>query len=634
MAARSDDPDVSPESSSPAAAAGGEIWGTLEELLLACAVSRHGTASWESVASEVQSRSPSAAARLTPTSCRLHFRLLHRRFAAGAGEDGGGEPDPSAAVYDAWVDELRKLRVAELRREVERYDLSIGSLQSKVKRLKEERERSLSGETTPAFKDERETGNESPEEAGGENGLSGEVSARSCKESNSSDLKAPPGHDSGGAAADGDAEVKDEPAEGEVAAKDEASGESAAGSKEADAGKESSDVQSSASPSRKRRRRLRKVGGGDVASTSAPVPLPAAEAEPLLALLESVRTSKSGAVFERRLESQESGKYKGTIRRHVDLEMIRSRLESGGAACGPDSACYASASEFYRDLLLLCANALVFFPRGSPEHAAATRTRALVSKRMSATLHRDGLGTAGKATALVGGASSADGAKKAKADAEVAGSLLEKAAPIIVCRKRSSIAKAAAANKEKVEKDTDEDEEFDDGKKKGSAKDKTRGMRTNKGRAPVRNAAPNQKTGKASESAAAERTKKSDKMVGSGSGSGSGGGKAAAAAGGVIKKRNAVDFLKRMKQNSVPSTERVSLLETLKLSATEQKKAAKADGRKEPGSSSGSKKATAETASGGRRSVGRPPKRAAAPPTPPPSKRAKDDRPTRKRGKK
>lgn len=278
---------------------------------------------------------------------------------------------------------------------------------------------------------------------------------------------------------------------------------------------------------------------------------------------------------------------------------------------------------------------LVFFPHGSPEHPVTTRTRALVSKCMSATLLRDGFGAAGKAVALVGGGSSADSAKKSKEYADVSGSLLEKVVPVIVCRKRSSIAKAAAANKEKVEKeDTDEDEEFDDGKKKGSAKDKTRGMRTNKGRAPVRNAAPNQKTGKASESAAAERTKKSDKMVGSGSGSGSGGGKAAAAAGGVIKKRNAVDFLKRMKQNSVPSTERVSLLETLKLSATEQKKAAKADGRKEPGSSSGSKKATAETASGGRRSVGRPPKRAAAPPTPPPSKRAKDDRPTRKRGKK
>jgi hypothetical protein len=122
MAARSDDPDVSPESSSPpaaaATAAGGEIWGTLEELLLACSVRRHGTASWESVATEVQSRTNrAAAARLTPSSCRLRYRLLHRRFAAGE------EPE---AASDAWVEELRKLRVAELRREVERYDLSIG----------------------------------------------------------------------------------------------------------------------------------------------------------------------------------------------------------------------------------------------------------------------------------------------------------------------------------------------------------------------------------------------------------------------------------------------------------------------------------------------------------------------------
>ncbi|CAM0911972.1 unnamed protein product [Alopecurus aequalis] len=633
MAARSKDPDVSPESSSPAAAAaGGEIWGTLEELLLACAVRLHGTASWDSVAREVQSRrSPSAAARLTPNSCRLRYRLLHRRFSTGADEDGDGEP------ADAWVEELRKLRVAQLRREVEQYDLSIGSLKSKVKRLKEERERSLSGEATAASKEEREAGNESTEEAGGENRVSGEASGRSCKESNSSDLKPPPGNDSGGAADDGKPEVKEEPAAGEVAAKKESSGESVAVSKEADAEKENSDVQSSASPLRRRRRRLRKVSGDELASASAPLSLSAAETEPLLAFLESVRTSKSGSVFERRLESQESGEYRGTIRRHVDLEMIRSRLESGGAAGGPGSACYALPSEFYRDLLLLCANALVFFPRGSPEHAAAARTRALVSKRISATLYRDGIRTSGKdaAVTVVGGGSSADGVKKPKDDAEIAGSLLEKAAPIIVCRKRSSIAKAAAAaagKDEKVEKGDTEEEEDDEGKK-GDVKDKARGLRTNKGRGPAKNSAPNHKTGKVSERAVAnEGMKKSDKKGGSGNG-----GKAVVAAGGVIKKRNAVDFLKRMKQNSTPSTERVSLLETLKLSAaTEQKKAGKGDARKDPGSSSGSKKAAAatETGSGGRRSVGRPPKRAAAPPTPPPSKRAKDDRPTRKRGKK
>jgi len=95
MTARSDDPGVSPGTSSAAAA--GEIWGTWEELLLACAVRRHGTASWDSVAMEVQSRCPaSAAARLSPTGCRLRFRLLHRRFAAGA-ENGGWRSSASCA---------------------------------------------------------------------------------------------------------------------------------------------------------------------------------------------------------------------------------------------------------------------------------------------------------------------------------------------------------------------------------------------------------------------------------------------------------------------------------------------------------------------------------------------------------
>lgn len=127
MADGSDGTDVSPEA---AAAPAGEIWGTLEELLLACAVSRHGTASWDSVATEVQTRSPLAARpRLTARSCRLRFHHLHRRFSVAgaevAGAEGEGE-DPDASAADGWLDELRRLRVAELRREVERCDLSIG----------------------------------------------------------------------------------------------------------------------------------------------------------------------------------------------------------------------------------------------------------------------------------------------------------------------------------------------------------------------------------------------------------------------------------------------------------------------------------------------------------------------------
>ncbi|KAF0898019.1 hypothetical protein E2562_001700 [Oryza meyeriana var. granulata] len=532
MTARSDDPGVSPESSSAAAAGagGGEIWGTSEDLLLACAVRRHGTASWDAVAKEVRSRSPSAVA-FTPASCRLRFRVLHRRFSGGGGgvtaenEDAGGEEEPDAAAVSGYVEELRKLRVAELRREVEKYDISIGSLQSKVKRLKEERERSLSGEAKPsaAKEEEEDVRKGSPDEAGGvEDRVSGHESGRSCKESNSSDPKRPKNELN---AANDDPETGEEAAAaaGEVAVKEEASGESVAGSKEADAEKESSDVQSSASPSRRRRK-----GGDDETeaeteaaspSPSVSVPLPAAEAEPLVAFLESVRTSKAGAVFERRLESQEGERYSGTIRRHVDLEIVRSKLVGGAAA---SAMCYASASEFYRDLLLLCANALVFFPRGSPEHAAALQVRALVTKQIS----------------------------KDRTPAE-------------------------------------------------QPPGKARGLRTNKNRGPARN----QKTAKVSESG--EGTKKSNKK-------GGGGGGSSAAAGGVAKKRNAVDFLNRMNQNGSPSTERVSLLETLKLSAaTEQQKkssssSGKGDGRKEVGGSGSKKAATAASTPPGRRNVGYP----------------------------
>lgn len=631
MTARSDDPGVSPGTS---AAAGGEIWGTWEELLLACAVRKHGTASWDSVAMEMLSRCPPAAAdSLTPAGCRLRYRLLHRRFTAAAAVNGDEELD--AASADCCVEELRKLRVAELRREVERYDLSIGSLQSRVERLKEERARSISGEANPvpAVKEDveeepavgrKESLEEEGDDAGGgeEDRVSGGESGRSCKESNSSDLKRPrPARDAG----DGDAAARredegagDAARESSAVKREQVSGESVVGSKDtvaaADTEKESSDVQSSASPSRRREREIGDGEDADVASAPPPpapaaAVLPAAEAEALRAFLESVRTSKPGSVFERRLESQDDAKYRCTIRRHVDLETVRSRLDGG-------SGSYASATEFYRDLLLLCANALVFYPRGSPERSAAARTRALVAKHMS----KDQPGPSGKAVA--GPAAS----KKAKAEADV-GSLLEKTAPIIVCRKRSSIAKAAAAatakeeRSEKAESDKEGEKQQEAvGKRKAAAAAKDRaawGPRTNKTRGgpAVRKASAQSHKGA---SAAADNGSDSDappeeaKKQPAADKKGGGGG-------GVAKKRNAVNFLNRMKQGgSAPSTERVSLLETLKLSAAaEQKKAGKGEG-KEPAGGSGSKKATP-----GRRNVGRPPKRAAAPPSPPPSKRAK-----------
>lgn len=102
-------------------------WGTLEELLLACAVHRYGTDSWDSVTAELRKRS-SSLHLFTPHSCKHKYNDLKRRFtqndvvsATATANDGG----IAAAVTIPFLDELRRLRVAELRREVERYDLSI-----------------------------------------------------------------------------------------------------------------------------------------------------------------------------------------------------------------------------------------------------------------------------------------------------------------------------------------------------------------------------------------------------------------------------------------------------------------------------------------------------------------------------
>lgn len=93
-------------------------WGTLEELLLACAVHRYGTNSWDSIAKELQNRTTFSL--LTPHICQQKYRDIKRRF---SDDRNAVVEDQNAAVR--WLDELRRLRVAELRRDLQRYDLSI-----------------------------------------------------------------------------------------------------------------------------------------------------------------------------------------------------------------------------------------------------------------------------------------------------------------------------------------------------------------------------------------------------------------------------------------------------------------------------------------------------------------------------
>ena len=113
-------------------------WGTWEELLLAFAVKRHGFKDWDSVATELSLHSfkpSSSSPPLLPLHCMNKFRDLKRRFslltnhqndvAASLTQSENEENENDVVFYDAWLDELRKRRVAELKRDLQRYDLNI-----------------------------------------------------------------------------------------------------------------------------------------------------------------------------------------------------------------------------------------------------------------------------------------------------------------------------------------------------------------------------------------------------------------------------------------------------------------------------------------------------------------------------
>ncbi|KAJ6945106.1 calponin [Populus alba x Populus x berolinensis] len=413
-------------------------WTTLEELLLACAVNRHGSDSWDSIAMEVSNRT-STFSSLTSQNCIDKFNDLKQRF---------GFTSLRNNTASSLVDELRKLRVDELRREVHRRDASIVSLEMKVKRLEDDRERSLK-----EMEKSSDLAKPSPEIVAGmsDGGESGDGDERSFNESNSTsqqpqkaeaetekeqnantELKPEPdviredpdpsrlGSDpeperewshNGKLEDDDDKKPKKEmkierlsresglgPDSNELG---ESVGESKREDKEKDNIKQinnninnnnnSSDVQSSVSLTmrKKKRRRSSEEGsssgeegreGGDDEVSPARKKVPAVKSEPWLKLLGIIRSHRLGSVFEKRLRSQESERYRKLVRQHMDLQMIQSRVNKGVY-----SNCF---QKFFKDLLILLNNAIVFFRKNSPENLAANELRAVVLKEVKEKLRK------------------------------------------------------------------------------------------------------------------------------------------------------------------------------------------------------------------------------------------------------
>ncbi|KAK4379634.1 hypothetical protein RND71_001496 [Anisodus tanguticus] len=601
-------------------------WSTWEELLLAFAVKRHGLKDWESVAMELQTRS-TLPAQLTPQICKYKYRDLRRRFTNNYNNNGYGETineeeddvDGDGQVTIPWIEELRQLRVAELKQEVQRYDLSIQSLQLKVKKMEEERENSLNDGEKPDLEDMKEERSKNDKNRGADvkpaestgKAVSSEEN-RSFNESNSTEnretgLKNEPEP----VEIEPVQEVKPVSEEEEVSYNDSSSDrqEEKKASESKQETKENSDVQSTATLTKRKRQRGGGDGGrsgGDAVEMGVGIKGEGVvKSEPLIEFLGIIRSNKRGSVFKRRLDSQKTDKYKNMIRQHMDLETVQARIDDGS---------YCSCTrKFYLDLLLIFNNAIVYFPKSSPESIAANELRGIVMEESKKTRTQSKHPSPGPLRI------------QPKPELERSDSLLAKhksTVPLVVCRKRSSIsAKAAGSGNNKPEKQADNkpplnpkppvkssSNEEESSIKLGMKEKPVTGVRSmrrsSKGR-PNNNASPsnnnqNTNTKQTNSNADKKEEAKPEKRKEEG------------------KKRGAAaDFLKRIKKNSPTKG---TLVEALKNNPTEdvvkgnkrEQQKTKVDERKEaPVRQSGNDGGGEgkEEGSPSKRSVGRPPKR-------------------------
>ncbi|KAJ0094908.1 hypothetical protein Patl1_17287 [Pistacia atlantica] len=603
-----------------------KTWGTWEELLLASAVKRHGLKNWESVAMELQTKTSLPHLLATAQCCKQKYHDLKRRFKDEQHEHEHEPEPPAKLVSIPWLEELRKVRVDELKQEVQRYDLNILSLQLKVKRLEEEREPALDIKTTqqkPDLDDQNIDKNDEPDkseepEKACKRLVSGEESDRenrSVNESNSTGLSEKIG--------DGEI-IKNEA---------KAIGSGGVGGSKAVESDElgdsvtqlSSDVQSSASFGKKRKRSCGdSIKGMDVKS------------EPLIRLLELIRTHKHVSLFERRLKSQESNKYKEIVRQHVDLETIQTRVEQGSY-----SSCILT---FYRDVLLVFNNAILYFPKSSLESATAFQLRNLFSNEIKKEYYKsDSSQDPLLPPAPPPPAAPAPLPPQLKPHLERSDSLLAKhkqSAPIIVCRKRSSVStKPSTSSTFARQQQTDGKKQSADIKQpsversSSLLKVKTEEKAVTTGARSSRRSNRNPTTN-TNNTTSPPSNKKQNATSGSKAGSGSGSGsvdkqetpkadkKKSEGSSTSDKKKSVVDFLKRIKKNSPVQTVKKSK------GSEEQKKnnnsssgsssssSSSSSGKKDKGKGralwrSERRQSAKEENSPSKRSVGRPPKKTA-----------------------
>lgn len=350
-------------------------WNTWEELLLGGAILRHGTRDWTVVAAELKTRTVSPFS-FTPEVCKAKYEELRQQYSGCM----------------AWFEELKKKRVAELKRDLELSEELIGSLELKLESLKT----GMDEKRVDCHVDDGSVGPElhvplekldrvvpSAKEMS-KDGLSAGSFTHESQTNWSHECKVP-------AMSCEDVETKPEVSgsteqekvlnvdksthtiyegqggclkkrRGKRKRKDCGKNTNEASVRESDL---SADVCKESSTSNCDE--IEKSSGKDEAKAN----FKKDEIKDLMELLDSFLSVQGASAFCRRHDSQKRGRYKKTVRQHMDFDTIRSRINNGTIK---------SMMELIRDLLLLTNNAILFYSKITREYKIALKLRDLAIK--------------------------------------------------------------------------------------------------------------------------------------------------------------------------------------------------------------------------------------------------------------
>ncbi|KAK7400501.1 hypothetical protein VNO78_11709 [Psophocarpus tetragonolobus] len=357
-------------------------WSTWEELLLGGAILRHGTRDWSVVAAELKTRTVSSCI-FTPQVCKAKYEELRKQYSG----------------CTAWFEELKKKRVAELKRDLELSEELIGSLELKLESLqvgKDEKKDddyhvdngSVGRELhVPSSKLDRV---DASAKEMSKDGLSAGSFTHETKTNWTHECQVP-------AMSCEDMETKPE----------------VSGSSEQDKGlnvdKSAHTIYEGQGGCLKKRRgkRKRKDCGrnmnevsvresdfsadvckesstsncGEIVKSSGinenNANLKKDGLKDLLQVLDSFLVVQGASTFSHRHDSQKRGRYKKLIRQHMDFDTIRSRISN---------KTIKSMVELLRDLLLLANNAITFYSKITREYKTAIQLRDLVIKTLTEKL--------------------------------------------------------------------------------------------------------------------------------------------------------------------------------------------------------------------------------------------------------